>query len=138
GKSLRRTSSKTQAKMGMLLSTIEETLSGLRIIKGFTAEKFFKEKFGKLNDEYRKLMIRMYRKRDLSSPMSEFLGAVVLVVVMYFGGRLVLTAGKLEPSVFIAFIAIFSQLIPPAKAFSDAYTNVQRGLSSAERINKIL
>jgi subfamily B ATP-binding cassette protein MsbA len=71
--------------------------------------------------------------------MSEFLGAVVLVVVMLFGGKLVLGAEqKLEPSVFIAFIAIFSQLIPPAKAFSEAYTNVQRGLASVERINKIL
>ncbi len=139
GKSLRRTSAKSQAKMGVLLATIEETLSGLRIIKAFTAEKFFNEKFSKLNDEYRKLMIRLYRKRDLSAPMSEFLGAVVLVIVMYFGGQLVLGAEqKLEPSVFIAFIAIFSQLIPPAKAFSEAYTNVQRGLSSVDRINKIL
>lgn len=139
GKSLRRTSAKSQAKMGVLLATMEETLSGLRIIKAFTAEKFFNEKFSKLNDEYRKLMIRLYRKRDLSAPMSEFLGAVVLVIVMYFGGQLVLGAEqKLEPSVFIAFIAIFSQLIPPAKAFSEAYTNVQRGLSSVDRINKIL
>ena len=139
GKSLRRTSAKSQAKMGILLSTIEETLSGLRIIKAFTAENFFKQKFNSLNDEYRRLMIRLYRKKDLSSPMSEFLGAVVLVIVMFFGGRLVLGASQqLEPSVFIAFIAIFSQLIPPAKSFSDAYSNVQRGLSSAERINKIL
>ena len=139
GKSLRRTSAKSQAKMGILLSTIEETLSGLRIIKAFTAEKFFKEKFASLNDDYRKLMIKLFRKRDLSSPMSEFLGAFVLVIVMYFGGRLVLGATQqLEPSVFIAFIAIFSQLIPPAKSFADAYSNIQRGLSSAERINKIL
>lgn len=139
GKSLRRTSAKSQGKMGILLSTIEETLSGLRIIKAFTAEGFFKDKFAKVNDEYRRLMIRLYRKRDLSAPMSEFLGAAVLVIVMYFGGRLVLgTEQLLEPSVFIAFIAIFSQLIPPAKSFSDAYTNVQRGLASVDRINKIL
>lgn len=139
GKSLRRTSAKGQAKMGILLSTIEETLSGLRIIKAFTAEKYFNEKFQSFNDDYRKIMIRMYRKRDLSSPMSEFLGAAVMVVVMYFGGQLVLgEKHELEPSLFIAFIAIFSQLIPPAKAFSDAYSNVQRGLASAERINKIL
>lgn len=139
GKSLRRTSAKGQAQMGILLSSIEETLSGLRIIKGFTAEAFSKLKFGKINDEYRRLMIRLYRKRDLSSPLSEFLGAVVLVVVMYFGGKLVLSAeASLEPSVFIAFIAIFSQLIPPAKSFTDAYTNVQKGLASAARINVIL
>ena len=139
GKSLRRTSSKSQAKMGLLLSTIEETLSGLRIVKAFTAENFFTGKFQRINEEYRKLTVRLYRKRDLTSPLSEFLGAVVMVVVMYFGGKLVLGAGqKLEPSIFIAFIAIFSQLIPPAKAFSEAYSNVQRGLASVERINKIL
>jgi len=139
GKSLRRTSAKGQAQMGLLLSTIEETLGGLRIIKGFTAEVFSQKKFGKINEEYRRLMTRLYRKRDLSSPLSEFLGATVLVVVMYFGGKLVLgEAASLEPSVFIAFIAIFSQLIPPAKSFTEAYTNVQKGLASAERINVIL
>lgn len=139
GKSLRRTSGKSQAQMGNLISNIEETLGGLRIIRSFTAELFSQDKFRAINDRYRKLMIRLYRKRDLSSPLSEFMGAVVLVIVMYFGGRLVLSSEQLlEPSVFIAFIAIFSQLIPPAKAFTDAYSNVQKGLASAERINKIL
>ncbi len=139
GKSLRRTSGKSQEQMGGLLSNIEETLGGLRIIRAFTAEAFSFDKFRENNNRFRKLQKRLYRKRDLSSPLSEFLGAVVLVIVMYFGGRLVLsTDASLDPSVFIAFIAIFSQLIPPAKAFTDAYSNVQRGLASAERINKIL
>lgn len=138
GKSLRRTSAKSQAMMGQLLANIEETLGGLRIIKAFTAELFSIRKFQKLNDEYKRLMVHLYRKRDLSAPLSEFLGAVVLVTVMYFGGRLVLKEASLEPSIFIAFIAIFSQLIPPAKAFSEAYSNVQKGLASADRINKIL
>lgn len=139
GRSLRRTSSKGQARMGLLLSTIEETLTGLRIIKAFTAETFSSNKFKGVNNDYRKLMKRLYRKKDLSSPMSEFFGAVVLVVVMYFGGKLVLgEGGSLEPSVFIAFIAIFSQVIPPAKAFTEVYANVQKGLASAERVNKIL
>lgn len=139
GKSLRRTSTKGQAKMGQLLSTIEETLGGLRIIKGFNAESFSRAKFRQTNDEYRKLMKRLYRKRDLSAPLSEFMGAVVLVIVIYFGGQLVLRPDQaLEPSAFIAFIAIFSQIIPPARAFSEAYSNVQKGLASAERINRIL
>ncbi|MFM7216511.1 MAG: ABC transporter transmembrane domain-containing protein, partial [Bacteroidota bacterium] len=139
GKSLRRTSSKSQAQMGTMLSAVEETLGGLRIIRGFTAEAFTSGKFRRINDEYRRLMVKLYRKRDMSSPLSEFMGACVLVVVMYFGGRLVLSeAHALEPSVFIAFIAIFSQLIPPAKAFTEAYSNVQKGLASAERINRIL
>ncbi len=139
GKSLRRTSTKSQAQMGTLISNIEETLGGLRIIRSFTAEVFSSKRFRDINDRYRQLMIRLYRKRDLSSPLSEFMGAVVLVTVMYFGGHLVLSGEHaLEPSVFIAFIAIFSQLIPPAKAFTEAYSNVQKGLASAERINKIL
>jgi len=138
GKSLRRTSSKGQAKMGMLVSNIEETLGGLRIIKAFTSELFSIQKFRKQNEEYRKLMTRLYRKRDLSSPLSEFLGAVVLVTIIYFGGILVFKEASLEPSVFIGFIAIFSQLIPPAQSFSEAYSNAQKGLASVDRINKIL
>ena len=139
GKSLRRTSTKGQAKMGVLLSAIEETLGGLRIIRAFTAEAFFREKFSVINNDYRKLMKRLYRKRDLTSPLSEFLGACVLVVIIYFGGSLALGAEKtLQPSEFITFIAIFSQLIPPAKSFSEAYSNVQRGLASVDRIDKIL
>src|SRR5205085_7098907 len=103
------------------------------------AEGFFKKKFGVMSDEYTKIMNRLYRKRDLSSPLSEFLGVVVMVIVMYFGGKLILgTTKELETTTFFAFIAIFSQLIPPAKAFSEAYTNVQRGLASAERVNTIL
>lgn len=84
-------------------------------------------------------MNRIGRRTDLSSPMSEFLGAAVMAVVMYFGGKLVLTpTHELEPSEFIAFIAIFSQLIAPAKAFTTAYYNIQKGLASKERIDKIL
>jgi len=137
--SLRKTSSKTMTQMSLLISSIEETLSGLRIIKAFAAENFTKEKFSRINDEHRRLASHALHRRDLSSPMSEFLGAVVMAVVLYFGGKLVLnSADHLEPSAFIAFIAIFSQLIPPAKSFTDAYYNVQKGLASAERINKIL
>ena len=138
GKSLRKTSSKGQAKMGMLISNIEETLGGLRIIKAFTSEIFSIEKFQKVNDDYRKLMTRLYRKRDLSSPLSEFLGTVVLVTVIYFGGKLVFEDASLEPAKFIGFIIVFSQLIPPAQSFSEAYSNAQKGLASVERINKIL
>jgi subfamily B ATP-binding cassette protein MsbA len=137
--SLRKTSSKAMVQMSLLISSIEETLSGLRIIKAFAAENFSKEKFSRINEEHRRLSSNALHRRDLSSPMSEFLGAVVMAVVLYFGGKLVLNgADHLEPSAFIAFIAIFSQLIPPAKSFTDAYYNVQKGLASAERINKIL
>ena len=139
GKSLKRTSVKSKERLGSILSVIEETLSGLRIIKAFNAEQPIQEKFENLNDKYTITMNRMYRKTDLSSPMSEFLGTCVMVVVMYFGGKLVLTNDdSLTASMFIAYIAIFSQMIPPAKAFTSAFYNIQKGIASADRINKIL
>ncbi len=139
GKSLKRTSVKSKERLGSLLSIIEETLSGLRIIKAFNAEKPIQNKFEELNSRYTVTMNRMYRKTDLASPMSEFLGACVLVVVMYFGGKLVLAEDQsLTAAMFIAYIAIFSQMIPPSKAFTNAFYNIQKGIASADRINKIL
>ncbi|MBL0341511.1 MAG: ATP-binding cassette domain-containing protein [Bacteroidetes bacterium] len=139
GKSLKRTSVKSKERLGSLLSIIEETLSGLRIIKAFNAEQPVQQKFEEVNDKYTTTMNRMYRKTDLASPMSEFLGTCVMVVVMYFGGKLVLTNDdSLTASMFIAYIAIFSQMIPPSKAFTNAFYNIQKGIASADRINKIL
>ena len=139
GKSLRKKSTQLQEKMGNLLSAIEETLGGLRIIHAFTAEKFSRTKFQDNNNDYLRLANKIGRRGDLSAPMSEFLGTVVMAIVMYFGGQLVLSPEqKLEPSEFIAFIAIFSQLIPPAKNFTTAFYNIQRGLASQERINTLL
>jgi len=139
GKSLKKKSAQAQEKMGELLSNIEETLGGLRIIHAFTAEKSASKKFGSLNNQHFGLMNKIGRRRDLSSPVSEFLGTLVMTVVMYFGGLLVLGSdSKLEPSEFIAFIAIFSQVIPPAKSLTTAWYNIQKGLASSERIYKIL
>ena len=139
GKSLKKKSVQAQEKMGELLSNIEETLSGLRIIHAFTAEKSASKKFGGLNNQHYGLMNKIGRRRDLASPVSEFLGTVVMTVVMYFGGLLVLGSNsKLEPSEFIAFIAIFSQVITPAKSLTSAWYNIQKGLASSERIYKIL
>lgn len=139
GKSLKRTSVKSKDRLGVLLSLIDETLSGLRIIKAFNAEHFLQQKFEKVNDWYTMTMNRMYRKTDLSSPLSEFLGACVMVVVMYFGGKLVLEEdASLSAAMFITYIAIFSQMIPPAKSFTNAYYNIQKGIASADRIHKIL
>jgi ATP-binding cassette, subfamily B, bacterial MsbA len=139
GKSLKKTSAEGQKKMGLLISVFEETLSGLRIIKAFNAELFSFNSFRSLNEDYKNLMVKMYRKRDLSSPLSEFLGVLVLVAVMWFGGNLLLGSdASLSASVFIAYIAIFSQLIPPAKSFTTAYYNLQKGAASEERISEIL
>jgi subfamily B ATP-binding cassette protein MsbA len=139
GKSLKKKSILAQDKMGELLSNMDETLGGLRIIHAFTAEEIAAKKFSVLNDSHYKMMNRIGRRRDLASPMSEFLGTVVMTIVMYFGGLLVLGEGaNLEPSEFIAFIAIFSQLITPAKSLTTAWYNIQKGLASSERIYKIL
>lgn len=139
GKSLKKKSSLAQIKVGELLSNLDESLGGLRIIHAFTAEEKSKERFGHINQSLFRMLNKIGRRRDLASPLSEFLGAAVLTIVMYFGGRLVLGANaNLEPSEFIAFIAIFSQLIPPAKALTTAWYNIQKGLASAERIYHIL
>ena len=139
GRSLKRKSTRGQAKLGELISIIEESLTGLRIIKAFNAEESQENKFVKENTVYLHIMTRIQRRRDLSSPLSEFLGIAIIVVVLWFGGSLVLDPESgMEAAVFIGFMVIFSQLIPPAKSFSSAFYNIQKGLASADRINKIL
>lgn len=139
GRSLRRTSIKAQSHLGQLMALLEEGISGLRIIKAYNAIDFSEDKFKKRNKRFNTLMIRAFRKRDLSAPLSEFLGALVLVVVMWFGGKLVLGENSsINPEVFIAYVVIFSQLIPPAKALSTAYYNIQKGIASSDRIFEIL
>lgn len=139
GKSLKKSSEKGQSKMGRLLSIIDENLSGLRIIKAFNAEKIIHQKFEKDNADYKNIMTQLLRKKDLSSPMSEFLSTIVMVVVMWFGGQLVL-GGKsmLSAEEFIGYIAIFSQIIPPAKSFTSAFYHIQKGSASARRIYEII
>jgi subfamily B ATP-binding cassette protein MsbA len=139
GKSLKRTSVKGQRKMGEILNIIEETISGLRIIKAFNAIEYSQQKFEETNHSYYRLMNRLYRKRDLASPLSELLGVIVMVVVLWYGGKLVFSASKsLPPEVFLTFLAIFSQILNPAKAVVTAVYNIQKGAASIERIQKVL
>jgi subfamily B ATP-binding cassette protein MsbA len=139
GKSLKRTSDKGQFKMGVLLSMIEETISGLRIIKAFNAIDFADKRFRHTNNEYNRLMIRLYRKRDLASPLSEFLSACVVSIVLWYGGKLVFTPGNyLDAAAFLVYIGIFSQLMPPAKAITQAFYNIQKGAASVDRIETVL
>jgi len=139
GKSLRRTSSKGQKKMGEILSILEETISGLRIIKAFSAIDIADQKFRENNSQLMKIMIRLFRKRDLASPLSEFLSTIVLVIILYFGGRMVLSNDiGLDPTFFIYYMVVFSQLIVPAKNFTDAFYNIQKGIAAAIRVNHIL
>jgi ATP-binding cassette, subfamily B, bacterial MsbA len=139
GKSLKRTSTKGQGKLGVILSIVEETISGLRIIKGFNAISMANQKFREQNSALTRIMNRLYRKRDLASPLSEFLSTLVLVVILWFGGQLVLSeTSDLDATVFIFYVVVFSQLIVPVKAFTVAYYNLQKGIASAERINEIV
>jgi subfamily B ATP-binding cassette protein MsbA len=139
GKSLKRSSTLEKEKTGVLLSMMEETLGGLRIIKAFNAERVVKQKFEKENSDYTNIMVKVYRRVDLSSPLSEFMGITVFVTILYVGGQMVLGEHPtMNGAVFITYLALFSQLIAPAKAFTTAYYNIQKGLASAERVNKIL
>ena len=120
--------------MGELLSNIDENIGALRIIKGFNSENAIHKKFEKNNDGYRHIMTKLLRK-NLSSPMSELLSTMVLVCVMWFGGQLVLgQENSLSPESFIGYIAIFSQIIPPAKSFTTAFYHLQKGSASAKRV----
>jgi ATP-binding cassette, subfamily B, bacterial MsbA len=139
GKSLRKTSTEEKEKTGILMSIMDETLGGLRIIKAFNAEKNIKQKFEKINTDYTNLMVKAYRRVDLSSPLSEFMGITVFVAILFVGGKMVLGENPtMNGAVFITYLALFSQLIAPAKSFTTAYYNVQKGLASTERVNKIL
>jgi len=138
GKQLKRASAQGQERLGFLISIIEETLSGLRIIHAFGAEKFKTQQFEKANEEHYKLAHKMTSRRELSSPLTEFLAICVVCAVLWFGGRLVLEQKMLTAETFIGFMVIFSQLIPPAKSFSNAFYNIQKGLASSHRIYEIL
>jgi subfamily B ATP-binding cassette protein MsbA len=139
GKSLRKKSSEVQRRLGLLLSLIDETLGGIRIIKAFNSEKKSEEKFKTENQAYTRLLIRIWRRMDLAVPMGEFLGTIVVVIMMWFGGTLVLGhKGSLESQEFIAYLIIFSQVINPAKSFSSAYYSILRGMASADRIDVVL
>ncbi|HRY32765.1 MAG TPA: ABC transporter ATP-binding protein [Bacteroidales bacterium] len=136
---LRRRSAEAQQRMGNMLSVVEETISGLRILKAFNALDLADRKFREMNSDYTRLMTGISRKGDLSSPLSEFLGVIILMVILLFGGYLVLNNSiALSAEAFIGFIVIFSQLINPAKNISTAWAQVQRGLSSFERIRQVL
>lgn len=139
GRSLKKSSDKGQKKMGDLLSIIDENISGLRIIKAFNAEKHINRNFKKESSNYKSIMTKLLRKKDLSSPMSEFLSTIVLVIVMWFGGKLVLMGdGNLSAEEFIGYILIFSQIIPPAKSLTSSYYFIQKGSAAAERIYEVL
>ncbi len=138
GKSLRKTAMAGQLQMGSLMAQIDEMLSGLRIIKAFNAEKHISSKFRKTNDEYTGLMNKINRKRFLASPLSEFLATCAIVIIMWYGGKLVLEGDGLSSQALIGYLIIFSQIIVPAKALSSSWFNIKKAMASVDRINEIL
>ena len=138
GKNLKKSSEKGQNQMGRLVSNIEQNLSGLKVIKVFGIESYIQNKFENNNNKYNIIMNKILRKKDLSSPMSEFLSTIVLVCVMWFGGQIVLNDfNYLSPEQFIGYIVIFSQIIPPAKSLTTAYYRIQKGSGAAKRVYEI-
>jgi subfamily B ATP-binding cassette protein MsbA len=136
---LRKQAQTGQQLLGNILSIIEETISGVRIIKAFNAQPYIREKFNEQNNAYRGVLKSMWNKRELASPISEFLGVSVVVGLILYGGTLVLAnESELNASEFITYITLFSQILVPAKNISSAITNIQRGLASGERIFTLL
>lgn len=139
GKKLKMTSLLAQEQWGMLISMIEETLSGLRIIKAFHAEEMIRKRFSSYNDTFRNTSMRVSKRQQMAHPMSEFLGTVTISIVLWYGGSLILdqTSG-LDASTFIYYLVIFYSIINPAKDFSRSSYAIRRGFASLERVDMIL
>ncbi len=139
GRSLKRTSVKGQEQMGEVLSNIEESIGGVRIIKAFTAEKFAMKRFSEKNNHHQKLLTRAWRKKDMASPLGEFMGAIVLVSLVGYGGSMILNnEGDLSGTTFITFIIIFSQLLRPISSIASSLAALKKAEASLDRVNEIL
>ena len=139
GKRLKDAAQRGQEKLGEVISHIEESLHGIKIIKAFNASKDKKERFKELNDQHFRLMVKLHRKEFLASPLSEFMGSVVISAILIYSGNLILNENSsLTGSFLIAYIAMFSQLIPPAKAITEAFFRIKKGSASLDRLNQIL
>lgn len=136
-RTLKKNSAMAQKKLGSIISTVDETIGGLKIIKGFGAEPFFSRHFSSQNTSFKNLLNRILWRRDLSSPLSEFLGITTVAVLLWYGSNQVFE-NQLDPSTFFAFIFAFFSVIEPAKSFAKAYYDIQKGLAAADRIQEIM
>lgn len=137
GRSLRRQSGEAQSRLGVIVSMIEETLGGLRIIKGFNAEAWQQARFRQENNRYARTLISLSRRRDLASPLSEFMGIAAVAVLLWFGAQQVF-AGTLSAATFITFLYAFYNVIEPAKALSGAFYSIRKGMGAMERVEAVL
>ena len=138
-KRLRTQAKQSQKTLGSMLSVIDETLGGIRVIKAFNAQTYIKGKFEEQNDQYARTSRTIDNTRDLASPFSEFAGVTVVAGLLYFGGSLILGGGSdLNGETFIGYVILFSQVLTPAKALSSSFGNIQRGLVAGERVLSII
>ena len=138
-KSLKRQSGDAQEQQGLMLSILDETLGGLRVVKAFNAEKLMRDRFVGTNTRLNKLRIQMAFKRDLASPMSEFLGVVIFCCILLIGGYMVFAhKGGLTSEAFITYLVVFSQIIQPAKSLSQGFYNMRRGAAAIDRVEEVL
>lgn len=138
GKSLKRKSGKVQEEQGYFLSIVEETLGGLKVIKGFNAEKIFTSKFQESTGRFYKFSNSLLNRQNLASPTSEFLGICVIAVLLWFGGKMVFIEGTLKAAEFFAYMGLAYNILTPAKAISKASYGVKRGNAAAERVLEVL
>lgn len=138
GKSLKRKSDKAQQEQGYFLSIIEETLSGLKVIKGFNAEPYFNQKFQESTRRFFRISNKILNKQNLSAPASEFLGIVVIAILLWYGGKMVLIDGTFSGPKFIAYMGLAYNILTPAKQISKASYNVKKGNAAADRVLQIL
>ncbi len=136
-KKLRHPARKGQERLGEIVSALDEALSGIKVIKSYNATDYIKNKFVKLNDSFSTITLSLARRQQLASPVSEFLGITAIAIVIIFGGNLV-ASKELDAAQFMAFIAIFSQITRPVRAFVDQFGNINQGIAAGERIFSIL
>jgi subfamily B ATP-binding cassette protein MsbA len=138
-KLLKRKAKQSQEAMGRIVNILDETFSGMRVIKAFNARDFIIKKIDNETSYHRKVNLSIARKNELASPLSEFLGVIIVAVILYYGGQLVMNGdGELQPEVFMGFLAFYASMIQPAKNFSNGITSIQKGTVAAQRIFSII
>ncbi|MEO6695307.1 MAG: ABC transporter ATP-binding protein [Ignavibacteria bacterium] len=139
GNSLKRSSIKSQEKISDITSTLDETLGAIRVVKAFGMEDYEKKKFQKENNIYFDLLVKIYRKRALGSPISEFIGVITIVIILYiFGQEIILGNSDMTPGAFIFYLAVFFQMMPSLKLFGQMFNSFKEGTAAAERVFNIL
>lgn len=138
GKSLKKDSHEAQNEMGTIFSIVDETLKSTKVIKIFSAEKIMDNRFMQSMQKWINSSIRLGRKKELASPMSEFLGSVTFLIIAWYGGKQIIVEQSISPADFLVFLGIFFQILPPVKSLSQSISNVQKGEASLERVLEIL